>query len=485
MSLLELIPQTERETLKFRLLALLVVALAFLFQAHKVPLFPTLGIVAGYLVYSYVLRAFLIPRFTSYLLLGFMLVIDAGTMIAALHIIGLNSAIFGLLPVVVVYYSLYLGYAGGIASATVSSLGFSGLVIAKGQVSDLENRLAILPLLYVLALLVGYVSQQRFRETQERQALQQLISAESNAKSLLDLAQALAGALDPATIANDMASVGALVTRARICVIFRHDSARDVLVLQGSSPEGALRPAKDGKAFEESLEPGSFLHKAWTSRGPAFLDQGDGPHIPDWVERLGSDGAFALPITNGGQKIGLACFIGAAGTSVLGDGAAEALDAFSPMAGRYLANSRLYSEAHRRSGRVAAQLQQDIESAGRFRELSQRRTMKFGPLSILPARESVRWEDTSIRLTRTEFDLLYVLADKAGSVVNQGTLTREVWGPDYVPQGKVVDVTIHRLRRKLEPLPSGNKLIRTVRGQGYSFTPPGSGQRSSDQRSAR
>ena len=65
-----------------------------------------------------------------------------------------------------------------------------------------------------------------------------------------------------------------------------------------------------------------------------------------------------------------------------------------------------------------------------------------------------------------------MLAEKPGTVVNQETLTREVWGEDYVPQGKVVDVTIHRLRRKLATIPDGRKLIQTVRGQGYSFVPP-------------
>ena len=351
-------------------------------------------------------------------------------------------------------------------------------MIAKDQVSDLENRLAILPVLYVLALLVGYLAQQRFKEPQERQALQQLISAEANAKSLLDLAQGLAGALDPVTVANDMAGFGALITRARLCVIFRHDPNRNALVSAGSNAPGALALGRGGEAFEQLPEPGSFLYEAWNTGSPAFLDQRDGQGIPKWVEEMAPSSALALPLYHGGEKIGLACFIAGRDTPALEDVALEALGAFSEMAGRYLAGSLLHSQAQRRSSQVAAQLQQDIESAGRFRELSQRRTMRFGPLSILPSRESVRWEDTSVRLTRTEFDLLYVLADKVGSVVNQGTLTREVWGPDYVPQGKVVDVTIHRLRRKLAALPSGTKLIRTVRGQGYSFTPPGSNQRS-------
>lgn len=113
MTVLDLIPQTERETLKFRLLAILVVAFAFLLRHDEVPYPPTLGLIGGYLVYNYILRSVLIPRFTSYPLLGIMLLIDVGTLLGALQLIGLDSPIFGLLPVVVVYYSLYMGYAGG------------------------------------------------------------------------------------------------------------------------------------------------------------------------------------------------------------------------------------------------------------------------------------------------------------------------------------------------------------------------------------
>ena len=121
---------------------------------------------------------------------------------------------------------------------------------------------------------------------------------------------------------------------------------------------------------------------------------------------------------------------------------------------------------------MVGELQQSIEMAGRFRESTQRKSMRFGPLMFEPSRESVRWQDTSLRLSKTEFDLLYVLAEKSGNVVNQETLTREVWGQDYVPQGKVVDVTIHRLRRKLAAFSQGRKLVQTVRGQGYAFVPP-------------
>ena len=474
MTVLDLIPQTEKETLKYRLLAVLVVAFALLLKWDEAPLLATFGLVAGYLIYSYILRAFLIPRFTSYALLAAMLLIDVGTMIGAMQLIALDSPIFALLPIVVVYYALYLGYVGGLAAAVVSSVSYTALAFGTGKAGEVENLLAFQPVFYILALLVGYVTQQRFRESEGRQALQQLISAEANAKSLLDLAQALNRVMDPVALSSDMATIGALVARVPHCVIFLHDVEKNALVYQGSNPADWL-PVTDGTdGLTQPLHRDSFLTSAWTSGKVAFLDWlgEDGSEVPRWLSSVNGSKTLASPLTSHGDKIGVVCFIAAGSATGFDEATVHAIEGYSEMAGRFLASTRVYAQAERRSRRVAAELQQNIESAGRFRELTQRKSMRYGPLLIEPARESVRWQDTSLRLTKTEFDLLYLLAEKAGSVLNQQTLIREVWGQDFVPQGKVVDVTIHRLRRKLATLPEGKNLIKTVRGQGYTFVPP-------------
>ena len=474
MTVLDLIPQTEKETLKFRLLALMAVALAFLYEADEIPLIPTLAIVSGYLIYSYFLRTFLIRRYTSYPLLGAMLLVDVGTVIVALHLIGLNSPLFGLLPIVVVYYSVYLGYIGGIATASASAAGYTGLVLAKDQVQEMENLLVIQPFFYVLALLVGYISQQRFQESEERRALQQLIGAEVHAKSLLDLAQALNRAMDPVAIFNDVARMGSLVARVPLCIIFMHDRGRDVLVYRGSNLDSVFSGTGDREDLTVPLEADVFPASAWMGERIAYLDEPVGSRrgFPKWLGKLEVGGALASPLTNDGEKIGVISFLATGDAPDIEKGTEEAVIAFSEVAGRILGKVELSSQAERRSRRVAADLQRSIEMAGRLRELTERRSMRFGPMVIEPTRELVRWQDSTLRFTKTEFDLLYVLAEKSGNVLNSETLIREVWGQDYVPQGKVVDVTIHRLRRKLSALPEGRKLIRTVRGQGYTFVPP-------------
>ena len=488
MNVLDLIPQTEKETLRFRLLALLAVGLAFVFKANDVPLVPTIALLVGYLIYSYLLRSVLIPRYTSYPLLGAMLMIDVGTIVAALHFIGLDSPVFGLLPVVVVYYSLYLGYAGGIAAATVCTLGYTLLVLGTDDLGENQNLLAIQPFFYVVALLVGYTSQHRFRETQERRSLQQLIGAEAHAKSLLDLAQALNRVLDRGALTHDLARVGALVARVPFSVVFLHDAERNVLVYQGGVLPSGIPTARPKEEVLLSVDGNSFLSEAWASgkvttftpsgqTGADSPEDGDEAGPEGWIHKVGATHAMACPVMADELRTGVMGFMATSEVVDSGRGGfdaetVEAAKAFCGVAGRILSSIEVYSTTERRSRRVTAELQQSIEDAGRFRELAQRRSMRFGPLMIEPSRESVRWQDTVLRLSKTEFDLMYVLAEQAGNPVSQETLVREVWGQDYVPQSKVVDVTVHRLRRKLSSLPEGRRLIRTVRGQGYSFVPP-------------
>jgi len=71
------------------------------------------------------------------------------------------------------------------------------------------------------------------------------------------------------------------------------------------------------------------------------------------------------------------------------------------------------------------------------------------------------------RLTRKEFDLLYVLMKKHPQVLSRSYLIETVWGTDYPVTDRTVDATIKRLRHKLGT--EGAKHIGTVEGFGYKF----------------
>lgn len=67
-------------------------------------------------------------------------------------------------------------------------------------------------------------------------------------------------------------------------------------------------------------------------------------------------------------------------------------------------------------------------------------------------------------LTRTEYELLSVLAESPGQVLSRVQLLTRVWGFDDYPTN-LVDVHISSLRRKLEA--HGNRVIETIRGVGF------------------
>lgn len=79
---------------------------------------------------------------------------------------------------------------------------------------------------------------------------------------------------------------------------------------------------------------------------------------------------------------------------------------------------------------------------------------------------SVSFESQNIELTKTEFDLLLVLAENKNHVLKREQILDHVWGYESAVETNVVDVYIRYLRNKLKPI-GKQKLIETVRGVGY------------------
>lgn len=79
---------------------------------------------------------------------------------------------------------------------------------------------------------------------------------------------------------------------------------------------------------------------------------------------------------------------------------------------------------------------------------------------------SVSYDTQNIELTKTEFDLLLVLAENRNHVLHREQILDHVWGYESAVETNVVDVYIRYLRNKLKPI-GKPKLIETVRGVGY------------------
>src|SRR5690625_2391927 len=77
-----------------------------------------------------------------------------------------------------------------------------------------------------------------------------------------------------------------------------------------------------------------------------------------------------------------------------------------------------------------------------------------------------------IELTHREYELLYYLARHIGQVMTREHLLETVWGYDYFGDVRTVDVTVRRLREKIEEDPSNPTWIITRRGVGYYLQIP-------------
>lgn len=75
--------------------------------------------------------------------------------------------------------------------------------------------------------------------------------------------------------------------------------------------------------------------------------------------------------------------------------------------------------------------------------------------------------DTSIELTRLEFDLLHRLLMNSGRVLTRERLLEQAWGYDYVGDTRAVDSAVKRLRAKLREASPEADSIESVRGLGY------------------
>lgn len=94
----------------------------------------------------------------------------------------------------------------------------------------------------------------------------------------------------------------------------------------------------------------------------------------------------------------------------------------------------------------------------------------YGDLTIDFDRYEVRKRGELINLTLKEYDLLKFLATQQTQVFTREKLLEKVWGYEYFGEPRGVDVTIRRLREKIEDDASKPRYIMTKRGVGYYFS---------------
>ncbi|GGI95572.1 hypothetical protein GCM10007978_36640 [Shewanella hanedai] len=93
----------------------------------------------------------------------------------------------------------------------------------------------------------------------------------------------------------------------------------------------------------------------------------------------------------------------------------------------------------------------------------------FDSLVLNATAQSVTIDQQPVNLNANEFDVLWLLALKAGTIVSRIDLTYQLRGIEYDGLDRSIDNRISRLRNKLNKAPKQPFKVRTIRGKGYLF----------------
>lgn len=120
---------------------------------------------------------------------------------------------------------------------------------------------------------------------------------------------------------------------------------------------------------------------------------------------------------------------------------------------------------------LIARVKANIRRAGEESIVTGNETINAGDLVIDTVKYEVKKNGEVIELTLREFELLKFLATKPDQVFSREKLLEEVWGYEYYGDIRTVDVTVRRLREKIEDESSSPKYkyVVTKRGVGYYF----------------
>jgi two-component system, OmpR family, phosphate regulon response regulator OmpR len=117
--------------------------------------------------------------------------------------------------------------------------------------------------------------------------------------------------------------------------------------------------------------------------------------------------------------------------------------------------------------RLAAILRRSRPALGQADEV-----LRFGQLEIDRAAREVRVRGQRRELTGRQYDLLLLLAERAGRVQTREQLMDALKGEPWDSVDRSIDVHISRIRQLIEDDPRHPRLVQTVRGAGYVLTPP-------------
>jgi DNA-binding response OmpR family regulator len=431
--------ESLKRTTPFHSIAVAVILGALLTQARTGIELTSLGLLG--IGYAALIAAGISPlrkRFDSDAWIYGLLVVEAGLFALAFHLFGPATAAITLAPIVAIRAGLFLGYVGAGVSVPILAVALVPGLTAGGWSIVASLELIAVPTI-VVAALASFISHERLVL---RTGGHQVGDTNSGAMAerILNALRRLEGVTDRnAWSIQVVASIGTVTGFASTGIYFQA-SAELPPELEAHSEQFELNDEIDsairtviGTQRKRSVRALDSLvtvmpigsHSA--IRGAVVVQSEAGAlGVVDRVDNVERLIAFALPYLERVQARGVGIPIG-----------------------------------------PQTILERELEWAGRTDiSGSQKRPIELDGISLDPVNEKSMVGDVVISLSRTEFDLLYELASSPGATMTPESLAESIGASTSV------DVTVHRLRRKLANAPSGRDLIKTVRGKGYMLVPP-------------
>jgi len=466
---MEIILQTEKEALKLRLAAVLLSAIG-LYLARLDQWLPAVLLALGYLVYVILLRAVILPRFARTWIVYGMIAADVVAVSLALMISGrIGSPLFALLPALILYYSIHLGYASSLAAATASSLAYSTVAVLTGDAEWFGAFVGFqVPLFYLLAFIGGFLAEKRFEERREKESLQEAIGLERGARTLLEVTKALSNTLEMETLLQRVLSSAMRLAGVQAGMVAARRKEDGRLIVRASSLRAKDLGLKELIQAVETPEKGSPSLLALETLEPQPVPdfRKHRAVVPEWLRTLPFPSLLVVPLANNGQALGVLYLLG----EEFGVDRMTEAKSLGELAGMALFNALVYEESQNRIAHLREEFEGLVGRVERLRHAQKKRVIEVDGLQIDLIKTEVTLKGKPMNLSPIEFELLSALAENAGEPLTHDTLLRLVWGPEHEGQPNVVDVSIHRLRRKIEQEPSHPTLIVTVRGMGYMLS---------------
>ncbi len=118
-------------------------------------------------------------------------------------------------------------------------------------------------------------------------------------------------------------------------------------------------------------------------------------------------------------------------------------------------------KANLRKSEINAEIKQNNNS------LNNTNKIIVGQLTLDLDKIEAKVNDEILNLTLREFEVLKYIAQQSGQVVTREKLLETVWGYEYYGDIRTVDVTVRRIRGKIEKIKDAPKILATKRGVGY------------------